>query len=56
LYEGILKISFESLSTNQLGKFFGFERKNFLEFFCVPLYYLIGNFSGKNKKNFEENF
>lgn len=29
LYEGILKISFESLSTNQLGNFFGFERKNF---------------------------
>ena len=29
LYEEILKISFESLSTNQLGNFFGFERKNF---------------------------
>jgi len=29
LYEGILKKFFESLSTNQLGNFFGFERKNF---------------------------
>ncbi len=38
LYEGILKISFEILSTNQLGNFFGFERKNFLEFFCESPY------------------
>ena len=38
LYEGILKISFESLSTNQLGNFFGFERKNFLEFFYESPY------------------
>lgn len=29
LYEGILKNFFEILSTNQLGTFFGFERKNF---------------------------
>jgi len=29
LYEGILKKIFESLSTNQLRNFFGFERKNF---------------------------
>ena len=38
LYEGILKIPFESLSTNQLGNFFGFERKNFLEFFYESPY------------------
>ena len=42
--------------TNQLGNFYEFERKNFREFFCELLYYLIGNFSGKNKKNFEGNF
>ncbi|MFR4250046.1 MAG: hypothetical protein ACLT2S_01310 [Christensenellales bacterium] len=56
LYEANLKISLKASLLTNWEIFSDLNEKTFENFSATPLYYLIGNFSGKNKKNFEENF
>jgi len=52
LYEGTLKISLKSSLLANWEIFSDLNEKTFEDFSASPLYYLIGNFSGKNKMDF----